>query len=426
MNNFLKKQIKNIKSGKDKIWDEIKNKRKKLGQVLAVTSICVFAGAIAVAQNFTVAVAVSYDDKEVGLVQTESSVQAAKKIITDKVVTKKKASDKQVNIEPKTSIVLAKKEDVISEQELADNLVETSNEVVKGEGLYINGDLCAIVDNESNIDTALSNILDEHKTGKTNEQVEFAENVEVVEGIYFSDEVIDEKQLEQKVKDENLVTVEKSFQERKFEEIPFETEIVESDEYLEGTQIVTESGETGIVEYKEKVVTVDETEKQRQLVRQSVLREPIKQKIIVGTAKPDDESAYLADKKGDKFSLPLKDSYVSSPFGYRDGGFHKGADLCIKGGTLGKEVTSTAYGVVEQVIPSSKSGGYGLMVVIDHGNNVKSAYAHLNSIDVKEGQEVKNGERIGSAGNTGNSSGAHLHFELRINGEHVNPMDYIK
>ena len=68
----------------------------------------------------------------------------------------------------------------------------------------------------------------------------------------------------------------------------------------------------------------------------------------------------------------------------------------------------------------------GIKVTINHGNNTKSVYAHLNSVDVKEGQVLENGQQIGTAGNTGDSYGAHLHFELYINGQRVDPMLFVK
>lgn len=83
---------------------------------------------------------------------------------------------------------------------------------------------------------------------------------------------------------------------------------------------------------------------------------------------------------------------------------------------------ATAAGTV---IRAEYYAGYGNCVDIDHGNGVISRYGHLSKINVSLGQSVSQGEVIALSGNTGNSTGPHLHFELRMNGEAVNPYDYI-
>ena len=69
---------------------------------------------------------------------------------------------------------------------------------------------------------------------------------------------------------------------------------------------------------------------------------------------------------------------------------------------------------------------YGNVIIINHGNNIQTFYAHLDKTLVKKGQDVKAGDVIGKMGSTGLSTGPHLHFEIRINGEHVDPLKRIK
>lgn len=117
------------------------------------------------------------------------------------------------------------------------------------------------------------------------------------------------------------------------------------------------------------------------------------------------------------FVWPTSDHSVS---GYAfDGGVHPAVDI---GGAEGNPIYATDSGVV--VFAGWSSYGYGYMIVIDHGNGWQSAYAHLSAVGVSCGQSVFQGGHIGALGNTGNSSGAHLHFELSINGAKVNPLDY--
>lgn len=100
---------------------------------------------------------------------------------------------------------------------------------------------------------------------------------------------------------------------------------------------------------------------------------------------------------------------------------HLGLDI---GAAMGAPVYATDSGVV--VYAGGIDGGYGLMVMIDHGNGFHSLYAHLSSINVRCGANVSQGQTIAMSGSSGNSTGPHLHFELRYMGAFVNPRDYLR
>ncbi|MBO4446971.1 MAG: M23 family metallopeptidase [Bacteroidales bacterium] len=123
--------------------------------------------------------------------------------------------------------------------------------------------------------------------------------------------------------------------------------------------------------------------------------------------------------------VPVRVS-VTSPFGYRNdpvyGGRegHTGVDLGTQRGT---PVYATGDGVVVQA--EYTMGGYGRMVVIDHGFGYKTRYAHLNSMNVHERQRVVRGEMIGTVGSTGKSTGPHLHYEVIYRGAPINPMSFM-
>lgn len=118
------------------------------------------------------------------------------------------------------------------------------------------------------------------------------------------------------------------------------------------------------------------------------------------------------------FIWPTTDRGVSG-YGF-DPGVHPAIDIA---GSEGNPVYATDSGVI--VYAGWSSYGYGLLIVIDHGNGWQSAYAHMSSVAVSCGQSVYQGGFIGGLGNTGNSSGAHLHFELVYNGAKVNPLGYL-
>jgi len=121
------------------------------------------------------------------------------------------------------------------------------------------------------------------------------------------------------------------------------------------------------------------------------------------------------------FSFPVRGQYRStSGFGPRWGRMHEGHDWA---GSTGTAIHSTADGVV---VYAGRMSGYGNLIKIKHEFGYETRYAHLSKIRVKKGQRVSRGERIGDMGNTGRSTGTHLHYEVRVGGKAVNPMKYIK
>lgn len=121
------------------------------------------------------------------------------------------------------------------------------------------------------------------------------------------------------------------------------------------------------------------------------------------------------------FSLPLKSSFrFTSGFGARWGRMHNGTDFAASYGT---PIYSTADGVV---IHAGWMSGYGRVVKIQHEFGIETRYAHMSKIHVTVGQRVSRGDRIGDMGNSGRSTGTHLHYEVRVGGKPVNPMIYIK
>lgn len=121
-----------------------------------------------------------------------------------------------------------------------------------------------------------------------------------------------------------------------------------------------------------------------------------------------------------QFTNPCPAGYVSSTFGYRDfdSSFHKGLDLAAPEGT---PTYAAADGVVLIAGWSDSAGNW---IVIDHGNGFVGKYMHHSGLLVSAGQTVTKGQPIGLVGNTGNSFGAHLHFQLELNGAPVDPQAY--
>jgi len=115
---------------------------------------------------------------------------------------------------------------------------------------------------------------------------------------------------------------------------------------------------------------------------------------------------------------PINGTFTS-PFGSRWGRLHAGIDIAAPEGTPIRAADSGT------VVLAAYTGGYGNYTCVQHGGSLSTCYAHQSSISVSAGQSVSQGQVIGAVGNTGNSFGAHLHFETRVNGSPVDPMGYL-
>lgn len=133
----------------------------------------------------------------------------------------------------------------------------------------------------------------------------------------------------------------------------------------------------------------------------------------------------VSNVKGIKFTVKPVSGVITSRFGYRSspGGVgstnHKGLDIAAPNGTL---IYAAADGTVEF---SGYKGSLGKLVIINHGNGVKTYYAHCSSLKVSSGQKVSAGTNVAAVGKSGTATGYHLHFEVRVNGTSVNPQNYI-
>lgn len=122
-------------------------------------------------------------------------------------------------------------------------------------------------------------------------------------------------------------------------------------------------------------------------------------------------------------SVPVSNGHITSRFGSRESirnHTHKGIDIAASYGT---DIKAVADGTIEYA--SYNSGGYGNLVIIDHGNGIKTYYGHCSKLCVSVGQKVNAGDLIAKVGSTGNSTGNHCHFEIRVNGSQIDPQKYV-
>lgn len=199
------------------------------------------------------------------------------------------------------------------------------------------------------------------------------------------------------------------------ETIPFETKKVEDSSIYKGTEKVVTQGRVGTRKVVADVTYVDNEETGRNIISSDVVSQPVTKVVHVGTkARPKTMAT-------GKLGRPVRGAIISSNYGMRRGSMHKGVDFAAKTGT---PIYAADGGTVTWA--GWKRGGWGYLVVVNHGNGIETYYAHNSRVTVRVGQKVAKGEQIAKMGSTGNSSGPHVHFEIHVGGRYVNPWKYIK
>lgn len=374
---------------------------------------------------------------------------------------------------PEYSFTIVNKEKLKTQEsksEIHDSVYSiVCEEIGEHYGLYIDGELVAASENEDTLNTVLNELKAPYVTGAENETVEFVANVEIKKGIYAPSYFYTEDEIRAKFsastnpmyytiqEDDYLSDISKAtgltraqlyalnpgLDDRRLvpgkklnisqpeiylgikivktinytEEIGFDTVKIEDNSLYKTQTKIKTSGRTGEKDIVAEVTYIDGAQVSKKIISETVTREPITKEIYVGTKSLPTSTSPLAGTG--TFIRPINGGYVSCAFGGYRG--HTGTDLTMSG-AYGKPAYASASGTV---IYAGWSGGYGKVVKIRHSNGYETWYAHLSAINVSVGDNVYQGQQIGRIGSTGNSSGPHLHFEMRINGRAVNAMKYI-
>ncbi|WP_352420469.1 M23 family metallopeptidase [Proteiniborus sp.] len=196
------------------------------------------------------------------------------------------------------------------------------------------------------------------------------------------------------------------------EDVAFEVEYEYSDSMYKDEKSVKKKGQVGKNEIVAKIEKHNGIEVAKEILKETILSQPVAQIVVKGTKNPP-------PKQGTgSFQMPTRGT-LSSRFGKRWGRMHEGIDLAAR---IGTPINAADGGTVTF---AGKNGSYGYMVEINHGGGFTTRYAHCSKLYVKKGDKVYKGQKIAAVGNTGRSTGPHLHFEVRKNGVPQNPYNYI-
>ncbi|RHU80006.1 LysM peptidoglycan-binding domain-containing protein [Clostridiaceae bacterium OM08-6BH] len=203
----------------------------------------------------------------------------------------------------------------------------------------------------------------------------------------------------------SVLTTEQSTYE---EDYDAETQYIENDSWYTTQQVVRQEAVPGHHEVTVLTTSRNGTETSREMVSENVITEPVPEIIEKGTQTPP------------TYIKPITGGTLTSTFKWRWGRMHKGIDWAVPKGTA---VRASCGGTV---VSAGWSGGYGNCITIRHPDGKQTRYGHLSKILVSAGQKVDQGQKIALSGNTGRSTGPHVHFEILVNGTQVNPLKYLQ
>ncbi|WP_425446059.1 peptidoglycan DD-metalloendopeptidase family protein [Dethiothermospora halolimnae] len=197
------------------------------------------------------------------------------------------------------------------------------------------------------------------------------------------------------------------------EQIPYEVRYEETDSMYQGDSKIKKQGEKGEKIVEAEIIWKDGVEINKDLINEQIIKEPTEQIVLKGTKRRPKTMAYGSFRNPSRGSL-------TSRYGPRWGSNHNGIDIGMSTGT---PVKATDGG---KVIFAGWNNSYGYLVKIDHENGYVTYYAHNSKLKVKKGDRVYRGQVISLSGATGNVTGPHLHFEVRKNGQPIDPLKFLK
>ena len=440
--------------------------------LLPVAAAVILAVVLLVVCQTNSGVNVIYNGQVIGVVSTEAQANQAIRMVQSRMVLND--GDDPFTFEPTYSIDYVDSTAIMDEYQLADQIIRLSGDAIaEGEGLYVDGRFFGATQDLGTIQPVLDQLLDSQRTGAEDEEVAFAQSVEVVTGLYPTANLQSGEDLAAAIagttQEDTYYTIQDGDtpsgvadalgisydqllalnpgcdQPQNFisgqqllvtkavpvlsvqvtrtisyqQEIPYETETTNSSLYLQGTNKVTREGQNGLADVTARATYINGVEVSRTVISSTTVQEPVNEQVTVGTGTVD-----VSSGGSGSFIWPMS-GYVSSEYGDSDGrsSNHRGMDIARYGGATGAPIYASAGGRV--IYATYNSGGYGRLVKIDHGNGVQTWYAHCNTLLVSVGDVVAQGQQIATAGSTGNVTGPHLHFEVVVNGVKVNPRRYL-
>lgn len=395
-----------------KLFSFVKNNRIPMKMCCLCLIGMLSVGISIIAVGITLGFKVNYAGSFIATVKNSGVFDDAKNIAVDHISSDN--ADGAIK-SPSFKMTLTVSDRLDSAFKVADAIIENTDDIEKAAALKVNG-VTAVCAESDGLNSYLEYCRNRFNIEGADNKSEFTDSIEIENGYYLRSELADESEMKAviealPVKTTATVTTE--------ETIPFSNKTEKTPTELIGYSKVTTAGENGVRRKTEVLELINgETESAAELSSE-VVKEPVTQITLVGTAKTTASAKQRSAARSAGLICPLdKGSFVISAY-YGDGRGHKGMDLAAD---KGMPIYAAAAGTVTL---AKFDGAYGNCVVIDHGNGIKTRYAHASVLKVSVGAKVEQGDVIALVGCTGNSSGNHLHIEVMINDTRVNPASYI-
>lgn len=375
--------------------------------VVAVLSLTITASAVGV----TVGVNVELDGKTIATVKNSSVFEDGKTLAVDTV---KSESAEDTIAKPKYSLTLTVSDKLDDESTVADAIIENTDDIIQCTAIVVNGETLTCSTAEG-LDVLLEDRLTAYDIEGAENTAEFVDDVKLVTGYYLKED-IDDIAIAGDVIDSLSVKTTSTVVTKIT--VPYSTKTIKTNTQVTGYYNVTTAGKNGLKEKTQVIESVDGAQISKSEPVYEVVTDPVNAVVTIGTA-PAKLNASASGETSSGLICPIKRGNFTVSSYWGDGRNHKALDLAANKGTA---IYSAAAGTVTY---SGWDGNYGYSIIVDHGNGLKTRYAHASALYVNEGATVSQGDVLAAVGSTGYSTGNHLHFEVIINGTRVNPAPYI-
>ena len=364
------------------------------------------------------ALALEYEGNAIGYIADENVYTGAANLVSNTVIN---ADDSfEVSAKPQLTVAIVNKDSLLNEQEVSNRILETLGDRIQhGAGLYVDGVFRGALSSKEKIDALLNARLASQPIGE-GETIDFLSQVSVVNGLYPSSAFATEDFMKTYTGALTLKTIRTVVT---VEKAPYKTIVQETENLPLGYHVTKVKGKNGTQRVYTQIISVNGKEQYRVVTGTEYIKAPVNQVELVGAQKYDGSAVVGDGVATGIFVWPLPyTKQISSPFAPRWGSFHGAIDIA-NGSADKKPIIASDGGVV---VEATNHPSYGLYVLIDHGNGFKTRYAHCSQLFVGKGDRVAQGQYIAKVGNTGYSTGPHLHFEVIKNGVLVDPLKYVQ